>query len=63
MARWGVMCPLCNEAVPYREVPFEPGAFAWLSSKPNFPEGGLSLECPSCEKTSHYERHNLIYLA
>jgi hypothetical protein len=37
--------------------------FASLGDKPEFPAGGLSLECPNCKVTSPYQRHQLVYSA
>lgn len=66
MPRWVVRCPRCNAAVPQSEVTFgcpTEDALAWLGRKPNFPDGGLSIECPKCEETALYQRHQLVYLA
>ena len=36
-------------------------AFSALKLKPDFPQGGLKMECPHCKKTSLFQRHQLIY--
>lgn len=64
MPRWMLHCEQCSKAFPYSEVTFEhpaADAFAWLGSKPNFPQGGISLECPNCKETSVYQHRQLIY--
>jgi endogenous inhibitor of DNA gyrase (YacG/DUF329 family) len=56
-------CPECEKRFPHSEVTFESGVYASLGNKPDFPDGGLSLECPNCKKTSLYQRHQLVYAA
>ena len=64
-ARWVLYCPHCNEAFTQSEIPetsssvYDP--FTSTVMKPEFPNGGLSLECPLCEGVSVYQRHQLIY--
>jgi hypothetical protein len=38
-------------------VPYDP---LW-PTKPEFPEGGASLTCPACDKTSTFQRFQLMY--
>jgi endogenous inhibitor of DNA gyrase (YacG/DUF329 family) len=67
MPRWVLYCPRCKKAVPHSEVTFrrarEEEGFAWVGRKPDFPSGGLSLECPHCKETSVYQPHELVYSA
>lgn len=64
MPRWMLDCRSCDKPFPYSEVTFEDppsDAFAWLGNKPNFPDGGISVECPSCKETSLYQRYMLRF--
>jgi hypothetical protein len=61
---WVVSCPACYtvfsySAIPPRSlsVPFDP---LW-PRKPDFPDGGESLTCPACQKTSKFQRFELMY--
>lgn len=67
MARWVLYCVQCGAEFTHSHVkettsslvdPFTPKV-----TKPEFPEGGLSLACPTCRSTSAYQRHQLIYRA
>jgi hypothetical protein len=61
---WFVSCPACytvfnHSAIPPRSLtlPFDP---LW-PRKPEFPDGGESLTCPACQKTSTFQRFELMY--
>ena len=66
MPRWVLGCPGCNKDFTHSEIklsaePLDP--FMWLGDKPEFPVGGLSLQCPNCKATSTYQRNQLVYAA
>jgi hypothetical protein len=61
MARWVLGCPHCNEDFTHKEVRSDTGAFAWSAVKPEFPDGGLNVICPNCNKLSVYQRSELTY--
>jgi hypothetical protein len=64
MSHWILRCPHCHESFPHSEiaprvkaVPYDP---LW-PPKPDFPVGGLSLDCPNCRVTTTYQRFELMY--
>jgi hypothetical protein len=64
MPRWTLSCPACrshffHSEIPRRSwtLPYDP---LWLR-KPEFPDGGESLTCPTCQKTSVFQRFELMY--
>jgi uncharacterized C2H2 Zn-finger protein len=64
MARWVLDCPRCGKEFTHSKV--EDKGFAlgdWPEPKPEFPDGGQSLDCPNCQNTSLYQRHQLTYRA
>jgi len=63
MAQWILLCSNCGEEFFHSEVVADRGVFAWATPKPTFPEGGLQLDCPSCQVSSLYQRHQLLYRA
>jgi hypothetical protein len=64
MARWVLGCTKCkvdfthSEILPNNSLP---DPFVGFARKPEFPTGGLAIECPHCGKASTYQRHQLIY--
>ena len=65
MARWVLGCPECNKYFTHSEILADSNR-SMLDSfvnipKPEFPKGGLKMECPNCKKTSLFQRHELIY--
>jgi len=63
-AHWVLSCPGCYTVFNHSEIPgrsltdtFDP---LW-PRKPDFPNGGASLTCPSCQKTSVFQRFELMY--
>jgi hypothetical protein len=67
MPRWVLDCPECNakfthteliatESVPANDV-------LRVAPKPEFPEGGLELECPNCKVMSAFQRRELIFVS
>ena len=66
MARWVLGCPECNQDFTHSEIPADPEQgltdnLYGVESKPEFPPGGLNMKCPSCKKTSLFQRFQLIY--
>jgi hypothetical protein len=67
VALWVLGCPDCHEYFTHSAIltsgqlqltdPFE----TWLEPKPEFPEGGMAIVCPNCNKTSTYQRHELVF--
>jgi hypothetical protein len=66
MARWVLYCSHCDAEIThsqiYEGVSSIPGPFESVT-KPEFPDGGLSLVCTNCKGTSVYLRHQLLYKA
>ena len=63
MARWVLNCPQCNQDITHVHVATESGLFAWSGTKPDFPDGGLSVVCPNCKTSLLYQRNQLLYRA
>jgi hypothetical protein len=63
MAYWTLQCPLCQKTFRHSEIikPAIASMLGWFDTKPQFPEGGLSLPCPHCTKVSTFQRHQLVY--
>ena len=64
MPRWTLSCPACrshffHSEIPQRSwtLPYDP---LW-PRKPEFPDGGESLTCPKCQKTSVFQRYELMF--
>jgi endogenous inhibitor of DNA gyrase (YacG/DUF329 family) len=64
MAHWVLSCPACYTVFNHSEIPpraatipFDP---VW-PRKPEFPDGGMNLTCPECQKTSTFQRFELMY--
>jgi hypothetical protein len=66
MPRWVLGCPECNRDFTHTEIPADPkrrsfDRFLGTEAKPEFPQGGLRIECPNCKKTSIFQRYQLVY--
>jgi hypothetical protein len=63
--RWMLTCDKCNSEFAYSDVldrrSQRDNPFTGNVHKPEFPSGGLSLECPNCKKSSVYQSHQLFY--
>ena len=61
MAHWVLHCPQCVKEIIHSEVsdqgPIDP--FLSRTPKPEFPKGGLKLECPHCHCVCLFQRHQL----
>jgi hypothetical protein len=65
MPRWVLECASCKNEFLYSEI-YETGnslndSFPLLVTKPELPNGGFSVRCPSCRETNVYQRHQLLY--
>jgi hypothetical protein len=61
---WVVLCPKCRSLFRYSEIvprsptlPYDP---LW-PAKPELPDGGEKLTCPACQKTSTFQRFELLF--
>ena len=68
LARWVFGCPDCDYEFTHSEIDSEIrppllDPFAWIDDKPELPEAGVRLECPSCKKVSVFRRYQLTYRA
>ena len=65
MARWTLDCPHCKSNFTQSVIksPSQMIDFFLGMPKPEFPEGGVSLQCPHCKMDSCYQRYQLIYSA
>jgi hypothetical protein len=61
--KWILYCLQCNGVIVHSEIERESLGFAAYTNftKPQFPDIGLSIVCPSCKSTSVYQRHQLVY--
>ena len=64
MAQWVLSCRNCHKNFAHSEIeprpddrPFDP---LW-PYRPEFPEGGLSVDCPHCQQAATYQRFELMY--
>ena len=63
---WVLVCPECSREFVHTEIKNDAitatrDPLGWLDEKPAFPEGGLRVSCPSCKKSSIYQRYQLVY--
>ena len=58
MASWVLICPKCNSAFAHSQVKDTLENF-FLASKPAFPTGGTTLDCPNCGHTATYQQTDL----
>ena len=63
MARWVFNCPECQRDLPHCEISADVriDSFLGFVAKPEFPAGGLKVECPTCKTTSLFQRYELLY--
>jgi len=63
MPGWIVYCPKCSFEILHSEISKDERVDPWLSTapKPEFPNGGQNLECPTCKIQTVFQRHQLIY--
>jgi phage FluMu protein Com len=67
MSHWVLNCPECKQEFTYTEIA-EGSGIGGLEErltggpyKPDFPPGGLKMECPNCKTTSTFQRYQLLY--
>jgi hypothetical protein len=58
-ARWVLSCRRCGADLV--RCPAEQVLALEIAIKPDFPNGGLKVQCPNCGKSFFYERHQLVY--
>jgi hypothetical protein len=62
MARWVLGCNNCKSDFTHTEIaPSDFDPFVRTAPKPEFPAGGLSVNCPNCGEADVYQRHELTY--
>ena len=65
MARWVLEYPRCNKIFTQSNIPylssFLGDPFTGHETKPEFPDGGLKVECPYCNTADLYRRYQLTY--
>jgi hypothetical protein len=64
MAQWVVLCPECRSLVPHSTIPARPETAPFdplWPTKPEVPDGGVNLTCPSCSTTNAFQRVELMY--
>jgi hypothetical protein len=63
MAPWILNCPNCGADFFHSEVAADRGLLDWVTPKPEFPKGGLQMDCPICKIASLFQRYQLLYSA
>jgi hypothetical protein len=62
MANWELKCEQCGRSFTFAEIEDTLENY-YLPARPNFPNEGLSLECPHCLTKFTYFRNDLAYRA
>jgi endogenous inhibitor of DNA gyrase (YacG/DUF329 family) len=63
MPRWVLNCPKCQKEFTHTQIERRNLQDYYLEPKPDFPEEGLSVQCPNCKVSAVYQRRHLIYRA
>jgi hypothetical protein len=64
MASWVVKCKNCEVEFTHSTIADDHTMMSYVwPSKPDFPEGGSPLECPTCGQRATYQETNLTYRA
>jgi len=58
MSRWVLYCPECKRQFVHSEIPVNAPRFLGVELKPEFPRGGLKMECPYCKKIRCFNATN-----
>ena len=66
MPRWVLGCPECHVDFTHSEItrndrPSGAEFLDFLTPKPEFPDGGMTVECPHCKVSSVFQRHQLLF--
>jgi len=62
MPHWILNCPLCRTEFIHSEIAMNlEMSELCFPRKPHVPSEGLRLECPSCRKSSVFQRDQLLY--
>jgi ribosomal protein S27E len=64
---WALRCPECKRDFTYSHAAARSNQgrydyFLSFEPKPEFPAGGLQIECPNCKQTSLFRSHDLVYI-
>jgi hypothetical protein len=61
MLNWMLHCEQCDTTFAHSGIQAIAEQFSLFQvvSKPEFPNGGVSIECPNCQKGSVYQGHRL----
>jgi hypothetical protein len=62
MASWVLECKQCHKIFHYVEIQ-DKLVNMFIAEKPEFPEGGLEIQCPHCREKSTYKHQQLFYQA
>jgi hypothetical protein len=64
MASWVVKCKNCEVEFTHSKIAddYKMSSYLW-PLKPEFPEGGSPLECPTCGHSATYRQTHLTYRA
>jgi endogenous inhibitor of DNA gyrase (YacG/DUF329 family) len=63
MPRWVLNCPNCQQEFTHTQIERRSLQDYYLEPKPDFPREGMSVQCPHCNASSIYQRHQLTYRA
>jgi hypothetical protein len=60
MASWVLNCKNCGKNFEHAKIS-DTFANYFIAEKPDFPSGGLELECPNCKQRAMYQRAELMF--
>jgi ribosomal protein S27E len=63
MASWVLQCGNCKVVFAHSQIDDRSILNYYIPEKPDFPSGGILLECPSCGTRATYQLAELSYRA
>jgi hypothetical protein len=65
MSNWFLICSSCRKPFIHSHIATSRAEFLdpFGPFKPDFPEGGSTLQCPHCHQSALYQRHQLMFHA
>jgi len=62
MSRWVLKCPQCRTDFVFRDIERPLTLMEYRSPrKPEFPDGGLTVQCPHCQQSSLFQQRDLAF--
>ena len=63
MPRWVLRCPSCQQEFTHTQIHRDKLEDYYLEPKPDFPQEGQPVQCPNCNSSAVFRRHQLTYRA